>query len=323
MAACKTDIKSAEERRGQSKSTGFSAPAAEARKRTKLPEEEAEPTEREPSPDINRDDSLALIERLEMGPQEFKPNVEDPEWNLVEPNSKIRLRFVFSLSFMSMEPDALYSKRTLSHEDLQEHLTARFYLPPSILYSIVRPGRSGSELEVPVDGDFVIIGVLAEKSDIKMTARPAQQESTRKDKSKDKQQEKERKEDEADEGLGGADSDTEKEAAPVRKAKRFIIFKLLDMRKAKGGSSSNGDGILSVIMFESDSSTITHDAVSDDDELTASGVHMRKEASSKNGKKESFRGGSGGAYEKFWKAPEGTVVAIMNPKVLKPRQVRS
>lgn len=36
----------------------------------------------------------------------------------------------------------------------------------------------------------------------------------------------------------------------------------------------------------------------------------------------SYKGGSGGAYEKFWKETAGAVVAILNPSILKNRPVR-
>jgi minichromosome maintenance protein 10 len=51
-----------------------------------------QPQEYEPEPDTHRDDSLALIEKLEPGPREFKDNLEDPHWEKVEPYSRIRLR---------------------------------------------------------------------------------------------------------------------------------------------------------------------------------------------------------------------------------------
>lgn len=34
-----------------------------------------------------------------------------------------------------------------------------------------------------------------------------------------------------------------------------------------------------------------------------------------------YKGGSGGAYEKFWKESTGAIVAIMNPGILKSRPV--
>lgn len=35
-----------------------------------------------------------------------------------------------------------------------------------------------------------------------------------------------------------------------------------------------------------------------------------------------YKGGSGGAYEKYWKESAGAVVAILNPGILKNRNVR-
>lgn len=66
------------------RSTGFSVQA-----NAPLPK----PVQEEPEDDdARRDESLALIEKLEIGPKEFTAPKDDPEWQKVEPNSKIRLR---------------------------------------------------------------------------------------------------------------------------------------------------------------------------------------------------------------------------------------
>jgi len=46
-----------------------------------------------PTPDVmpNRDDRLAIIEQLEIGPVDHKPPSDDPHFERLEPNSGIRL----------------------------------------------------------------------------------------------------------------------------------------------------------------------------------------------------------------------------------------
>ena len=48
-----------------------------------------------------RDDTLAIVEELEPGPVEHKPLADDPQFQRLEPNSGIRLKYVsFPFSFM-------------------------------------------------------------------------------------------------------------------------------------------------------------------------------------------------------------------------------
>lgn len=229
--------------------------------------------------------------------------------------------------------------RTLSHEALQDHLDARYHISPSLLYSIVRPGR-GTEMEVPVEADYVVIGVLAEKSGIKMTAPKSTSSAPAAAAGKDKKGKGKAVDDgfpadaKLDDALDGNtvdeqidEDDPDNPAGQERqqqKKKRFVIFKLLDMRLKRDGLSSAGDSMLSLIMFESDSSRALYEADSDEELVDAhTGARMRKE-DKKSGKRTDqrvYKGGSGGAYEKFWKEQNGTVVAILNPKVLKPRPV--
>jgi minichromosome maintenance protein 10 len=44
----------------------------------------------------NRDDRLAIIEQLEVGPVDHKPPLDDPHFERLEPNSGIRLTYVLS-----------------------------------------------------------------------------------------------------------------------------------------------------------------------------------------------------------------------------------
>lgn len=189
-------------------------------------------------------------------------------------------------------------------------------------------------MEVPVDADYVVIGVLAEKSDIKMTA-PKQQQpqhaSTKgKRKAKATAEEGLPAEAKVDNQLNGDavddqidDEDPDRPHQQTQRKKRYIMFKLLDMRLRRDGLSSAGDSMLNLIMFEADSSRETINAESDDELVNEqTGARMKKaERQSKKTQNRCYKGGSRGAYEKFWKEPNGTVIAVLNPKVLKPRPV--
>ncbi|KAJ7271054.1 hypothetical protein C8J57DRAFT_1449997 [Mycena rebaudengoi] len=102
-----------------------------------------------------RDDRLALIEDLEVGPANHQPSFNDPYFKQLEPNSGIRL-----------------SSRIVPHEDLQDHLRGRYYLSPSRLYSVVRllPDKQG--FDVPVCGDWITIAVVAERGPYKYSKAP-------------------------------------------------------------------------------------------------------------------------------------------------------
>ena len=47
----------------------------------------------------NRDEHLAIIEDLEPGPTEHTPPSDDPDFQLLEPNSGIRLRFAAAVCY--------------------------------------------------------------------------------------------------------------------------------------------------------------------------------------------------------------------------------
>lgn len=83
--------------------------------------------------------------------------------------------------------------------------------------------------------------------------------------------------------------------------KKFVTFKLVSLpTKSSGKAATGGDASLTMLLFEADS-------------FTSGG--------SRNGGKKVYKGGSGGAFEKFWNLRVGTVVAILNPRVLRPMKV--
>ena len=101
-----------------------------------------------------------------------------------------------------------------------------------------------------------------------------------------------------------------KDDPPRPSGKKYVNMKLVDFgcRTARGGSATGGqavirgDAALSLLLFESDGFDIVTRA---------------------DGRKEKvYRGGSRGAFEKMSMLREGAVVALLNPKILKPFQVR-
>ncbi|KAG6902634.1 hypothetical protein C0995_013759 [Termitomyces sp. Mi166 len=225
-----------------------------------------------------RDDRLALIEELEPGPIDYIPPADDPDFDKLEPNSGIRL-----------------SSRTVSHEDIQDHLTGRFYLSPSQLYSHIRllPDKLG--YDVPVPGDWITIAVVAERGPLRYSKAPVAvgpeegDEAAKKDKWK---------------GKGRTNEETAKPTG-----KKYVNLKLIDFGSRSRSSSSatggkaiiRGDAFLSLLLFESDS----FDLVSEGRESKPRKI---------------YKGGSRGAFESMSKLKEGDVIALLNPRILKPYQ---
>ena len=92
--------------------------------------------------------------------------------------------------------------------------------------------------------------------------------------------------------------------------KKYVNLRLIDFGcRSRGGSADGGkakirgDAFLSLLLFESD----TCDTVVRED----------------GAKEKVYRGGSRGAFERMSKLREGAVVALLNPKILKPFQVRA
>ena len=187
------------------------------------------------------------------------------------------------------------SERSLSHEDLSDYLRGRFYISPSRLYSCIRllPDKKG--YDVPVPGDWVTIAVVAERLPIRHTRAPVAIE---------------REEGDVPESKFNKNKNAQEPEKPS-KGKKFVTMKLIDFgarsgkTSAMGGTSViRGDAFLNLLLFEADSIEYL---LRDD-----------------NGKpKKVYKGGSKGAFEAMFNLAEGDVVALLNPKLLKPYQVRS
>ncbi|KDQ20112.1 hypothetical protein BOTBODRAFT_51459 [Botryobasidium botryosum FD-172 SS1] len=240
-----------------------------------------------PSSAPTRDDTLALIENLEPGPVDHKPPPYDPMFETFEPNSRINLL-----------------SRKLPHDEFQEYLRGRYYLSPSLLYSVIRPLQNKQGYDVPVAGDWVTIAVVAERGKIQLTKGGVKKNGEHAD-----------IEDEADEANAKAKPQETRDGSKKKLdkkpygGKKFVNVRLVDFghrssshfgSASKTKSTVGGDALLSMLLFEADSYSALCSNEGLDDRI--------------------YKGGSGGAFEKCSKFPEGTVIAILNPKILKPFQ---
>jgi minichromosome maintenance protein 10 len=199
--------------------------------------------------------------------------------------------------------------RQLPYEDLQAYMTGRYYISPSKLYSVVRAqpsgatGAQGQAYDVPVVGDWVTIAVVAGRSPVRVSRAPV---AVGPGEARD-----------ADDPDPMPTSVTRNPKSAGRKdpepprvgGRKYVNMTLIDFGEGGGGGNSGskkgaprGDAVLSLLLFESD----THDTVSRGDGLLPEKI---------------YKGGSRGAFESMAKLREGSVVALLNPRVLKPLQV--
>lgn len=206
--------------------------------------------------------------------------------------------------------------RTLPHASVQDHLTGRYFLPPSLLYSVVRLQPNKQAYEVPVEGDWVTIAVVAERGDVKFSTGPGNSAASKRpegDADADIDADVDKKQMNGNDKKRKKRNEEEDEDNPRKGGKKYVHLKLIDLgHRSRSTSASDaprgslrGDAQLSLLLFESD----YYDKLID-----------------RNGQKEKvqkiWRGGSGGAFEEcFPRLREGTVIALLNPKVLKPYTV--
>ena len=188
-------------------------------------------------------------------------------------------------------------------------MRGRFYLSPSRLYSCIRLSADKQTYDVPVPGDWVTIAVVADIGEVKYTRPPVglgpDEDENRKSKKHgtDKGKAKEPKQ--------GQDSE---ENSAKTGGKRYINIRLVDFGARGGGSETGGksvirgDAFLSLLLFESDRF-----------EWLEPGDDEPRRKSKK--KVKIYKGGSKGAFEAMHKIRQGDVIALLNPRVLKPFQV--
>lgn len=201
----------------------------------------------------------------------------------------------FLLSVISLVGSTIVIIRTrlLSHDDLQEYMTARYYLSPSQLYSVVRLQPDKQGYDVPLYGDWVTIAVVAERGPVKLTRAPV---------TLDPDEQPDKKPWQKDKSKGRRDE------VKQPTGKKYVNFKLIDFGARSGSSGTGGqsvirgDAFLTLLLFEADGYDLIH---TDDN---------RKP-------RKLYKGGSRGAFESMAKVKEGDVIAFLNPKILKPFQV--
>ncbi|KPV72037.1 uncharacterized protein RHOBADRAFT_56171 [Rhodotorula graminis WP1] len=250
------------------------------------------------------------IETVQMGSREFIAPSDDPTWERVEPYSGIRLR-----------------ERLLPHADLDMLLDGRYHLTPAQVYSLARiDSRKRIDLDPDViDSDFVVIGVLAWKDEVRflnsgaMGGKKPPASAQDKGKGKGEGGDGASEDDDVDsldedehelgramgKGKGKARRQQKKDDDDSRdtlfrqpnkrqRRQRYLRFELVDLSSTQ--ASSAADGRLSVMLVQADS----EDKAVDDEGNEVS----------------VYKGQSGGAFEKFWKETAGAVVAIVNPTFL-------
>lgn len=185
-----------------------------------------------------------------------------------------------------------------------------------MLYSVVRLSPDRQTYDVPVVGDWITIAVVAERGQVQVsnTAKGSYNnfKSKAKAKSKAKVSGEESQEDDNDEDSESHDKKKSKPGQPSKSSsakpvgKKHMMLRLVDFGHRASGSATGGkrqicgDALLNMLLFEADS------------------FAMEK----KDGLSERvYKGGSGGAFERCARMREGTVLAIMNPKIMKPFQV--
>lgn len=211
----------------------------------------------------------------------------------------------------------------MPHEDVEEFMRGRYYVSPSMLYSIARQSSSRSGYEVPLVGDWVTIAVIGERGEISVSKGASGDDDEHSDSEDDSSKKKT-----VEQSLAELASIPEppapgappKRNQPFRKKKpaesassgtrkgpkKYVTLRLVDFGNRApdlhtGKSTIRGDALLNMILFEAESWTVDH---------TDDGREQRV-----------YKGGSGGAFEACANLRAGCVVGIMNPRILKPYQV--
>jgi minichromosome maintenance protein 10 len=193
---------------------------------------------------------------------------------------------------------------------MREYLRGRYYLPPSRLYSVVRllPDKQG--YDIPVAGDWVTIAVVAERGPVKFTRPPVGIGNERDDDQLQQGGSSSTPRKQPQDSKAAGKKKPENVPAPMM-GKKYVNVKLIDFGARSRSSSSatggkeiiRGDAFLTLLLFESDGT----------DSITKEDGKVEKV----------YKGGSRGAFESMSKLKEGDVIALLNPKILKPFQVYS
>lgn len=176
----------------------------------------------------------------------------------------------------------------MDHEQVQANMEGRYHVSPSTIYSVMNLKRNRREYDIPVEADWVTIGVVVETD-----CRGYQVKDDEKSKASDEEgngenarQEKQREE-----------PYWKSKAAKPGQHKAFRRFKMTTLpTKAERveGMEVGGDAMVQVLMFQADEKDVLPDG------------------------KTVYRGGSKGAFEKWANIDVGSVVALVTPKIFPP-----
>jgi minichromosome maintenance protein 10 len=112
----------------------------------------------------------------------------------------------------------------MSHEDLSDYMSGRYYISPSTLYSVATLSPSKEAYEVPVEGDWVTIAVIAHREDVRLS-NPSSRDHE-----------------------GGSQQDPPK-------VSKYIKLRLVDFGTPEADKSgvTRGDAMLNMLLFEASS----------------------------------------------------------------------
>ncbi|KAE8260680.1 hypothetical protein A4X13_0g204 [Tilletia indica] len=262
----------------------------------------------------NRDENMTIIiEDMPLGPQEFPHPPGDPSFNFLEPYSGIRLR-----------------SRTLPFDRFQQIMEYCRYVSPSTLYAMVQqyhdPNRQSGpnfrtdgKYTLPIEGDWVVIGVLAEKSQIRITKGGKGRQDSDDEQDRDPAREGLELDEEGNQ-IQKNKKNPDAHLRPHTEPRKYMAWKLVDFgntSSAPGGDTrtrgtDSGDCVLSLQLFAADEELTP-------DKEDESRNHVREEVRNafRSTPSTFYRGGSRGAFEKYYKEREGTVVAIVSPRIMR------
>lgn len=168
-------------------------------------------------------------------------------------------------------------------------MDSRAALSPSLVYSLARGAQQkANSIDLACDYEIVVFGVLGWKDEVRFTRGDALKDESNRP-SKPWEQKSQVKDEDKDELYRGP--------TKRQRQKKYIRFEVVDM--STPDASQSGTGTVHLCLFEADS----EDSVEDSDGY----------------KHTSYSGGSYGLFERMWKTPPGTLVAILGPRVSKYR----
>ncbi len=178
---------------------------------------------------------------------------------------------------------------------MQDYIYGRYYISPSQLYSVIRLSKDGTTYEVPVEGDWLTIAVVAERSDVKVSGAKQEVVSDLEDSDEDaaatgpsnpRKVPVNGKSAGARQGKGKdvKESNGLDEWKKKRGPRKYVNFRLCSLPPRSKGNSATGDSLLQLLLFQAD-----HVVKADDPETSGD-----EAAEGKTKKvKRSYRGGSG------------------------------